>query len=297
MVKTQNTTGAGSVAEVGSRSNLSGFNSRRLQLPAEIQELVAQGALFAVNHSGGKDSQAQLIKLLEVIPAGQIVVVHADLGEVEWKGARELAEKQAADAGVPFIVARPVTSFLQMVERRFATKPGVPSWPSAEYRQCTSDLKRGPIDRELRRYAKAHGFTTIVSCVGIRALESDARSKLEAFKINKRNTIAGRQWFDWLPIFDLTTADVFATIATAGQEPHWAYGAGNERLSCVFCIMGSRRDLANGAKQRPELLAKYVELEQRTGYTMHMSRKPLLELIAEAEHLVDAPHLECMAAA
>jgi 3'-phosphoadenosine 5'-phosphosulfate sulfotransferase (PAPS reductase)/FAD synthetase len=297
MVKTHNTTGAGSVAEVGSRSNLNGFDSRRLQLPAEIQELVAQGALFAVNHSGGKDSQAMMIKLLEVIPAGQLVVVHASLGEVEWEGALELAEKQAADAGVPFIVARPVKTFLEMVEQRFERRPTVPSWPSASSRQCTSDLKRGPIDRELRRYAKAHGFKAIVSCAGIRAQESTARSKLVTFRRNERNSIAGRDWFDWLPIHEITTLQVFATIADAGQEPHWAYAAGNERLSCVFCIMGSRRDLANGAKHRPELLAKYVELEQRTGYTMHMSRKPLLELIAEAAEATDEQAFECQAAA
>ncbi|CEE62926.1 hypothetical protein XAC3608_2030002 [Xanthomonas citri pv. citri] len=35
--------------------------------------------------------------------------------------------------------------------------------------------------------------------------------------------------------------------------------------------MGSPRDLANGAKHRPELLAKYIEIEQRTGYTMQGS--------------------------
>lgn len=43
--------------------------------------------------------------------------------------------------------------------------------------------------------------------------------------------------------------------------------------------MGSRRDLANGARHRPDLLAKYTEIEQRTGYTMHMSRRPLAELV------------------
>lgn len=71
-------------------------------------------------------------------------------------------------------------------------------------------------------------------------------------------------------------------IQGAGQEPHWAYAAGNDRLSCTFCIMGSAKDIANGARHRPDLLAKYIEIEQRTGYTMHMSRKSLTELIEEA---------------
>lgn len=47
--------------------------------------------------------------------------------------------------------------------------------------------------------------------------------------------------------------------------------------------MGSKNDLALGAKFNPELFARYVALEERTGYTMHMSRKSLTELVAEAE--------------
>lgn len=251
----------------------------------DIEALVGRGALFVANHSGGKDSQAMLIKLLELVPASQLVVVHASLGEAEWHGALELAQEQAANAGVPFIVARAEKSFLDMVERRFAARPDVPSWPSAKHRQCTSDLKRGPIEREVRRYAKARGLSLIVNCTGIRAAESASRAKVDVFKLNASNSKAGREWFDWAPIHALSTAEVFATIASAGQQPHPAYAAGNERLSCVFCIMGSRKDLAHGAAARPELFAQYVQMEARTGYTMHMSRKPLAQLVAEATAL------------
>ncbi|MDW1112878.1 hypothetical protein P2N17_13320, partial [Mannheimia haemolytica] len=123
-----------------------------------IQSLIDAGALFVSNHSGGKDSQAMLIKLLDVIPARQLVVVHASLGPVEWPGALELASAQATAAGLPFIVATARKTLLEMVVRRFENRPEVPSWPSASTRQCTSDLKRGPIQREVRRYAKANGF-------------------------------------------------------------------------------------------------------------------------------------------
>lgn len=248
-----------------------------------VDELIARKALFVANHSGGKDSQAMLIKLLELVPAEQILVVHASLGEVEWDGALEHAEAQARAAGLPFVVARATKTLFEMVERRFETRPDAPSFPSASHRQCTSDLKRGPIEREVRRYAKEHGFATVVNCCGIRAQESAKRAKQTPFRRNERNSVAGRDWYDWLPIFRMSTQDVFETIRAAGQKPHPAYGAGNERLSCVFCILGSARDLANGAKHRPELLAKYVELEKRTGYTMHQSRKPLLQLVEEGK--------------
>ncbi|MBN5201612.1 phosphoadenosine phosphosulfate reductase family protein [Serratia marcescens] len=243
----------------------------------EVANLVASGALFVSNHSGGKDSQAMLIKLLKFIPPKQLVVVHASLGAMEWPGAMELAEDQAADARLPFIVARAGKSLLEMVERRFENRPEVPSWPSASTRQCTSDLKRGPIQREVRRYAKANGFKIIVNCLGLRAQESPGRAKRKTFgKMGISNSVL--TWYEWLPVHELQTDEVLATIRAAGQEPHYAYALGNERLSCVFCIMASRNDLKNGALQRPELLEQYAALEAKTGYTMHMNRIPIREL-------------------
>jgi 3'-phosphoadenosine 5'-phosphosulfate sulfotransferase (PAPS reductase)/FAD synthetase len=266
-------------------------------------EQAARGALFAVNHSGGKDSQAMLIRLLAAgIPHAQIVVVHAALGDVEWPGAFELAERQARDACVPFIVARAGKDLLGMVANRFATRPEVPSWPSSATRQCTSDLKRGPIRREIGRLAEARHAPAIVNCMGLRAAESRDRAKKapwvrsERQSRKERRTLAGRvyqrarDWFDWLPVHHLSTAEVFETIGAAGQEPHPAYAAGNERLSCVFCIMGSANDARIGAIRHPELYARYVALEERTGYTMHQDRRPLVELTgltveqARAEH-------------
>lgn len=255
-----------------------------VELPT-VSALISAGALFVINHSGGKDSQAMMIRLLQEIPNDQLLVVHASLGEAEWHGALEHAQRQAVAAGVPFLVAKARKTFMDMVEHRYAVRPGPNSscWPSASNRQCTSDLKRDPIQREVRGYAKQHGFSKVVTCLGIRAAESAGRAKRAAFQVNKRGTVRGRDWYEWLPIHEMETAEVWQTIGRAGQTPHAAYLAGNQRLSCVFCIMGSPRDLANGARHRPELLAKYLEVEARTGYTMHQSRKPLQELIRIGE--------------
>lgn len=243
----------------------------------EIAALVEAGALFVSNHSGGKDSQAMLIKLLEVIPPQQLLVVHASLGPMEWPGALELARDQAAAAGLPFLVAKAEKTLLEMVERRYQNRPEVPSWPSASTRQCTSDLKRGPIQREVRRYAKANGFKTIVNCLGLRAEESPGRAKRKEFsRMGISNSV--NTWYEWLPVHDLLTPEIFGTISDAGQKPHYAYELGNERVSCVFCIMASRNDLQNGGREHPGLLAQYDAMEKRTGYTMHMNRIPILEL-------------------
>lgn len=252
--------------------------ARREELRA-VRDLAERGALFALNDSGGKDSQAMRIRVMEMLRgmgrASQAIVVHAALGEVEWEGALEHARQGAERDALPFVVARAPKTLLSMVEGRFASRPEVPSWPSASHRQCTSDLKRGPITREVRRHAKANGYDVVVNCMGLRAEESARRAKATILSRNDTNSTATREWHDWLPIHRLTLAEVWATIAAAGERPHPAYAAGNERLSCVFCILGSGRDARNGAIHRPELFARYVALEQATGYTMHQSLVPL----------------------
>jgi 3'-phosphoadenosine 5'-phosphosulfate sulfotransferase (PAPS reductase)/FAD synthetase len=253
-------------------------DARAAELRA-VTSLAERGALFALNDSGGKDSQAMRIRVMAWLRAlgraSQAIVVHAALGEVEWHGALEHARQGAERDALPFIAARAPKTFLGMVERRFATRPEVPSWPSAGQRQCTSDLKRGPLDREIRRWAKANGYDVVVNCMGIRAEESARRSKAVPFARNDAKSIPAREWHDWLPIHRLPLAEVWNTIHFAGELPHPAYEAGNERLSCVFCILGSARDARNGAVHRPDLFERYVQLERTTGYTMHQSRVPL----------------------
>jgi 3'-phosphoadenosine 5'-phosphosulfate sulfotransferase (PAPS reductase)/FAD synthetase len=247
-------------------------------IPSKILEMIHQGALFVVNHSAGKDSQAMLIFLRRHVPASQLLLVHADLGEVEWEGNVEHIERFASD--LPLIVAEPVRGLLQMVEDRFAKRPEVPSWPSASSKQCTSDLKRGPIEREVRRYLKAHPVFQgrVVNCMGMRSQESATRAKLVTLKRNEKNSVAGREWLDWLPIHDMSTLEVFGLIADAGEEAHPIYAEGMTRLSCCFCIMASAGDLTLAAKLNPALYVKYVMMERKTGYSLSMSGKTLEEI-------------------
>lgn len=231
-----------------------------------ITQLIKNGALFVVNHSGGKDSQAMLIKVQQMVPSKQILIIHAHLPEVEWDGIEDQIHKYAQ--GLPVIVCQSRRKLLDMVRER-----GM--FPSPQQRQCTSDLKRNPIEREIRRFLKANPQynNQIVNCMGIRAEESPRRAKACTFKFSTRNSKAGRQWYDWLPIHGLTTTEVFDTIRVAGQKPHWAYEAGMSRLSCCFCIMASKHDLSTAARLRPELFKRYVDIENEIGQTMFMPSK------------------------
>jgi 3'-phosphoadenosine 5'-phosphosulfate sulfotransferase (PAPS reductase)/FAD synthetase len=100
-----------------------------------------------INISGGKDSQVMLDVLVKQAvkqgyPLEQIVVVHADLGRVDWPGTQALCAKQVASYGLRFEVQRHETEdILDTAERRGA-------WPGPDKgRWCTSDHKRGPINR------------------------------------------------------------------------------------------------------------------------------------------------------
>jgi len=237
--------------------------------PVHIQTLVKRGALFAVSHSGGKDSQAMLIALRRMgIPEQQMVLFYADLGNVVWSGTVEHIERYSR--GLLLIKAKAVKTFFEMVRTR-----GM--FPSPKYRQCTSDLKRGPIEREIRRYLKRTPMQSpiVVNCMGLRAQESTDRAKRTTFKYIPRNSKAGREWYDWLPIHQLSEADVFETILTAQERPHPAYAAGMSRLSCCFCIMSSLADLQTAARLQPELYARYAALEREVEHTMSMTGTPI----------------------
>jgi DNA sulfur modification protein DndC len=227
-------------------------------------ELAQRGALFVVNHSGGKDSQAMYLAMRHAVPDAHIIVVHAHLGRVEWQGTVEHIQNTVNH---PVYVIQPSRQLLDMVRLRRM-------WPSARYRQCTSDLKRGPLNTFIRQYAKLNGFDTIVNCMGIRAEESSSRAKRDIWQLKGKNyTTTTRTWYEWLPIHSWSTTSVFDYIRNSGQVPHWAYGEGMSRLSCSFCIMASDSDLRTAARLRPDLAAEYCALEAEIGHSFRAPTK------------------------
>jgi 3'-phosphoadenosine 5'-phosphosulfate sulfotransferase (PAPS reductase)/FAD synthetase len=233
------------------------------------RQVKEEGGIFFISHSGGKDSQAMYNHLLNglQIPHEQIIVVHAHLGAIEWDG---VADHIVGCIRHDLTIVQAVTKdgedndFLGMVKKRNM-------WPAPKYRQCTSDLKRGPIYKFIRKIMKERGSSLAVNCTGMRAQESSSRAKKADWSLNAQLSKAGREVFEFLPIHDWTAEEVFNNIYSNGQRPFWAYGERgelNERLSCVFCIMGSVNDHRNGAKHRPELFAELVQMEKDMGHTM-----------------------------
>src|SRR5208282_438559 len=146
----------------------------------QVRELIAQQGnqlALVVNNSGGKDSIRMLGFLRENFPNIKTYVVMADTGfeHVKPVSALEWAWDQTARFGLELKVVRnPNKTYLEMVERRG-------KFPAAKYRQCTSDLKRGPIEKFIRHLPEK----VIINCTGIRAQESASRAKQNPWKFNE----------------------------------------------------------------------------------------------------------------
>lgn len=271
--------------------------------------------VILVNSSAGKDSQVMLDHVAGLAQdAGvldRVTVLHCDLGDVEWPGTRELAERQASMYGLRFEVRnREQGELLEQIEQRKYSllaradeaeaegKPEeaarlrkVPAWPSSSARYCTSDQKRAPARKlitELVGELRLDRPATVVNCLGLRAAESSARAKRPVLAIDPAATSGRRTVTTWHPIHDWSDRQVWQRIADSGVPYHPAYDSGMTRLSCSFCVLASRDDLVTAARLRPAKAAEYLALEQRIGHKFKADLS-MAEIVAEAERLGPLP--------
>lgn len=243
--------------------------------------------LVIINSSGGKDSVCAMFHMLQMANRQQfsrekIVVSHQELGDMAWPGTKELVQQQADKYGLQTYFTKrrnalgEEETLLEYVERR-----GM--WPSSEQRYCTSDFKRGPGARVVTALTKGMKQSRVLYVYGFRKQESTARAKKQKLTRNKRLTTKTRIVDDYLPIHNWTLGKVWKIIRTWDLPIHRAYSLGMKRFSCVFCVLGCKSDLTIAAIHNPELLKRYVALEEKIGhrFTNDFSMKEL----AEKRHL------------
>jgi DNA sulfur modification protein DndC len=146
-----------------------------------------------LNLSGGKDSTRMLGFIRQHFPTVKTYAVMADTGfeHVKPVPAVNWCRQLAAGFGLPLTVVRnPNKTYLEMVRRR-----GM--FPSAQFRQCTSDLKRGPIQKFLRTIPEK----IVINCMGMRAEESPRRARQSPWTLDMVMSKNGRTVYNWLPIF------------------------------------------------------------------------------------------------
>ncbi|MGW2841923.1 phosphoadenosine phosphosulfate reductase domain-containing protein [Streptomyces sp. NPDC001493] len=244
--------------------------------------LLTWADVILVSSSGGKDSQAMESHIVRLATHSsvvhRIVVVHCDLGDVEWKGTRALAAAQAAAYGLRFeVVSRKQGDLVQQIRERHHTLRAkgdvtTPAWPSSQARYCTSDHKRAQVRRLMTRLTSELGPqlgrpVRILNCMGMRAQESPARMKRAELAFDGGASNSKRTVFTWLPLHAWTVEEVWAEIARSGLPYSPVYDWGMSRLSCSFCVLASESDLTLASRLRPEKAAEMVELEEYVGHS------------------------------
>lgn len=258
-----------------------------IKIPQTIQEQIELGAAIAISISGGKDSQALLKAVTETLRGkgygNEIFAIHAHLGRAEWPQTLRHCRWICDQVNVPLVIVKRekgdlVDRWNERQEKLAGT--GKPFWSSSAARYCTSDLKRAPINKYLRK------FDRVISVEGIRAEESTARAKKPEYKIRKKIQTKSRTAYTWNAILDWTEKQVWQswgqdwfTLEHVRQSykhrgfiPSWwnfhpAYGMGNDRLSCAICILANKNDRENGIKHNPELANTLIEMERESGFS------------------------------
>jgi DNA sulfur modification protein DndC len=255
-----------------------------------VCELVAQhgsNLAFVVNHSGGKDSTRMLGFVRNKFRDSPAYAVMADAGFEHQRpiSAADFARQRCAEFGLDLTVVRhPRRTYLEMVEQR-----GM--FPSPRFRQCTSDLKRGPIEKFIRSLPQK----IILNCIGIRAEESHSRSWLQPLTLNGSLTTRDRTVYNWLPIFDHSLSDVLAWHWVNAIRLHPVYvpeyhkdgtaGGYLRRFSCRVCIFSTDADLWAIYQNDRAAFEQVSNLETKLGYTI----RPGVSLVQIVEAHALAP--------
>ena len=281
----------------------------QVSVTAEVESLLAQNAVVAIGVSGGKDSQACALAIIAHLDsighAGPRVLVHSDLGRVEWKDSLPICEELAVHLGLELMVVRRKAG--DMMDRwlgrwsnnlaRYADLSCVKvilPWSTPSMRFCTSELKVDVITGALK---KRFPGQDIVNAAGIRRQESANRQKMPVTSPQAKLKRRGNIGINWNAIIEYDIAEVFDVISTAGLRLHEAYTKfKTSRVSCVFCIMSAVEDLraAASCEDNAELYIEMVELEVTSTFAFqggrwladtapHLLSEELLARVADAK--------------
>ncbi|WP_407510733.1 phosphoadenosine phosphosulfate reductase family protein [Ralstonia sp. GP101] len=219
----------------------------------------------------------------EIGHTGPRVLIHSDLGRVEWRDSLPSCERLAHALGWELlVVTRQAGDMLARWEGRWqnnvkryadlACVKLILPWSTPSMRFCTSELKVAIISSALR---KRWPTQEIVNVSGIRRQESAARSKMPVSVRMPKLCRKGAEGLSWHPIIEWKVQEVFGAIADAGLQLHEAYTRyGMSRVSCAFCIMSSAADLEASVSciDNQPVYLQMVELEAASTFGFQSGR-------------------------
>lgn len=269
------------------RAPTEGSSPYAIATTPQVEAMLLAQCVVVIAVSGGKDSVATAIATSEYLDSinhtGPRILIHADLGLVEWRDSLPVCKRLAEQLGWELLVVqRKAGGMMERWETRWANNLArysalecvklILPWSTPSMRFCTSELKTAVICSELKKRFKGRD---ILSVTGVRHQESAARAKMPIASAQEKLTGKNSVGLNWNPIIDWSTEDVFAFIRRKNGPLHEAYTRYNSsRVSCVFCIMGSLSDLIASASCDANQIAyrQMVDLEIRSGFAFQGNR-------------------------
>ena len=294
--------GGGGLLAIGARLRAAQEASARALVDGVVDPLRYDVVIVAF--SGGKDSLACLLRLLELgVPRERIELWHYDVDGREgstlfdWPCTRDYCQRLAAAFGIPIYFGWKVGGFEGELLRddeptastMFETPEGLsepiggsgPDGTRLKYPQvaaslsarwCSAYLKVDVCEKMVTHQARFLDKRTLI-VTGERAQESAARKKYDAFEVDRADRRDGqraRRHVDrWLAVHALSECDVWEIIERHRVNPHPAYRLGFGRVSCMHCIFANPEQRAAEREVDPVGFAKHAAYEVRFGRTIH----------------------------
>ena len=212
--------------------------------PSEIKARLA-GRRVVASISGGKDSAAMSLYLTEL--GIEHDRVFCDTGwehDLTYEYLRgPLVEKLG-----PITWLEPKRKMEELILHK-----GM--FPSRMRRYCTQELKVRPLARHFK--ARMDAGDDIVNAVGIRAAESESRSKMPEWE--------WQDGFDcevWRPLLRWSEQDVIDIHHRHGLRPNPLYLKGAERVGCWPCIYARKDEIKLIADIDPNRITRLRVLEE-----------------------------------
>lgn len=183
--------------------------------------------IFYVTVSGGKDSTATLLWMLDYVEKEKLFVAFTDTSH-EARQTYEYLNYLERELDITIHRYNPDKTFYELIERK-----GI--FPSKSVRFCTEELKKKVRNKVLTDLIMK-GYERICIVTGVRADESEERSKYPVFEEERGIGI-------FRPIIDWTVEDVFAFIKSKGIKPNPLYSKGCDRVGCFPCIFASPQEI------------------------------------------------------
>lgn len=214
---------------------------------------------IVVNFSGGKDSTAMLLRMIELGEHIDEVVCCDTTKEFPAMYRHiERVRRVVEGAGVKFTTIKAEHDFdhLMLVHQPKRRNPKDQhvlgyGWPRAMIRWCTTELKVRPTNNYFKELRKTHN---LVQCIGL-AMDEDHRLE----RANNQDPTHRHPLVEW----GWTEADCLKYCYECGYDWDGLYDVFN-RVSCWCCPLKSLGELRKLWKHYPELWEELKDMDKKS---------------------------------